>query len=153
MEYCYSGTESLWYRNWNCHVCPKRKCTADRSIGVNPSRKQGCYSLSCLWFQAQQDTSDTDISQNLDYWLTIRHRCIYMRSLNEMLFLSSKSKDCMNSAVTVLTQIVQPWSCLECLTTMCDLMLFDPWSWKAIGVVLFQFPHHISYILFINMYT
>ena len=29
MEYCYSGTESLWYRSWNRHVCRKENCKAD----------------------------------------------------------------------------------------------------------------------------
>ena len=59
MEYCYSGTESLWYGSWNRHVCRKGKFAADRhsrSTGVNPSRKQRCCSLSCLWSQPQRDT-------------------------------------------------------------------------------------------------
>ena len=46
MEYCYSGTESLWYGSWNRHVCRKGKFAADRhsrSTGVNPSRKQRIY--------------------------------------------------------------------------------------------------------------
>ena len=61
MEYCYSGTESLWYGSWNRHVCRKGKCAADRhsrSTGVSPSRKQRCCSPSCLWSQAQRDTFD-----------------------------------------------------------------------------------------------
>ena len=93
MEYCYSGTESLWYGSWNRHVCRKGKCAADltsRSTGVNPSRKQRCCSPSCLWSQAQGDTSDPDNSPNLGYWLTIRHRCICMWSWTEMLFFSSQ---------------------------------------------------------------
>ena len=91
MEYCYSGTESLWYGMWNRHVCRKGKCAADRhsrSIGVNPSRKQRCCSPSCLWSQAQRDTFDPDNSQSLGYWLTIRHRCICMWSWTEMLIFS-----------------------------------------------------------------
>ena len=91
MEYCYSGMESLWYWSWNRLVCPKGKCTADRhsrSTGVNPSRKQRCCSPSCLWSQAQRDTSDPDNSQSLGYWLTIRHRCICMWSWTEMLIFS-----------------------------------------------------------------
>ena len=75
MEYCYSGTESLWYGSWNRHVCRRGKFAADRhsrSIGVDQSRKQRCCSPSCLWSQAQRDTSDPDNSQNLGYWLTIR---------------------------------------------------------------------------------
>ena len=43
MEYCYSGTENLWYGSWNRHVCRKGKCAADRhprSTGINPSWKQ-----------------------------------------------------------------------------------------------------------------
>ena len=86
MEYCYSGTESLWYGSWNRHVCRKGKFAADRhsrSTGVNPRRKQRCCSPSCLWSQAQRDTSDPDNSQNLGYWLTIRHRCICMWSWTE----------------------------------------------------------------------
>ena len=78
MEYCYSGTESLWYGSWNRHVCRKGKCAADRHS--RSSRKQRCCSTSCLWSQAQLDTSDPDNSQNLSYWLTIRHRCICMWS-------------------------------------------------------------------------
>ena len=93
MEYCYSGTERLWYGSWNHHVCRKGKFAADRhsrSAGINPSRKQRCCSPSCLWSQAQRGTSDPDNSQNLGYWLTIRHRCICMWSWTEMLiFLSS----------------------------------------------------------------
>ena len=91
MEYCYSGTESLWYGSWNRHVCRKGKCAADRhsrSTGVNPSRKQRCCSPSCLWSQAQRDTFDPDNSQSLGYWLTIRHRCICMWSWTEMLIFS-----------------------------------------------------------------
>ena len=102
MECCCSGTESLWYGSWNRHVCRKGKCAADRpfrSTGVNPSRKQRCCSLSCFWSQVQRNTSDADKSQNLGYWLTIRHRCIMMWSWTEMLtFFPVESKDCMKSA-------------------------------------------------------
>ena len=73
----------------------KGKCAADRhsrSTGVNPGRKQRCYSPSCLWSQVQRDTSDTDNSQNLGYWLTIRHRCICMWSWTEMLIFSFQSR-------------------------------------------------------------
>ena len=94
--------ESLWYGSWNRHVCRKGKCAADRpsrSTGVNPSRKQICCSPSCLWSQAQQDTSEVDHSQNLDYWLAERHRCIYMWSWTEIpTFFPAESKNCMNSA-------------------------------------------------------
>ena len=95
MEYCYSGTERLWYGSWNRHVCRKGKFAADRhsrSTGVNPSRKQRCCSPSCLWSQAQRDTSDPDNYQNLGYWLTIRHRCICMWSWTEMLIFSLQLK-------------------------------------------------------------
>ena len=91
MEYCYSGTESLWYGSWNRHVCRKGKCAADRpsrSTGVNPSRMQRCCSMSCLSYQAQRNTSDQDNSKNLGYLLTIRHRCICMWSWTEMLTFS-----------------------------------------------------------------
>ena len=91
MEYCNSGTESLWYGSWNGHVCRKGKCTADRPsrlTGVNPSRKQRFCSPSCLWSQVQRDISDPDNSQNLGYWLTIRHRCNCMWSWTEMLIFS-----------------------------------------------------------------
>ena len=89
MEYCYSG--SLWYESWNRHVCCKGKFADDRhslSTGVNPSRKQSCCSPSCLWSQAQRGTSDPDYSQNLGYWLIIRHRCICMWSWTAMLIFS-----------------------------------------------------------------
>ena len=101
MEYCYSGTESLWYGSWHRHVCCKWKCAADRhsrSTGVNPSRKQRYCSQSCLWSQAQRDTFYPDDSQSLGYWLTIRLRCICMWNWTEMLFFPVESKDCMNSA-------------------------------------------------------
>ena len=91
MEYCYSGMESLWYGSWNRSVCRKRKCASDRhsrSTGVNPSRKQRCCLPSCLWSQTQWDTSDPVNSQNLGYWLTIRHRCICMWIWTEMLIFS-----------------------------------------------------------------
>ena len=79
MEYCHSGKESLWCGSWNRHLCRKGKCAADRhsrSTGVNPSRKQRCYSPSCLWSQAQRDTSDPDAT----------------------FFFPVESKYCMNSA-------------------------------------------------------
>ena len=38
-----------------------------RLTGANPSRKQECCSPSCLWSQAQGDTSDRDNSQSLGY--------------------------------------------------------------------------------------
>ena len=102
MEYCYSGTESLWYGRWNRHVCRKGKFAADRhsrSTGVNSSRKQRCCSPSCFLSQAQRDTSDPDNSQNLGYWLTIRHRCICMWSWTETLFFSFQLRaKTMNSA-------------------------------------------------------
>ena len=74
MEYCYSGTESLWYGSWNRHVCRKGKCAADRhsrSTGVNPSRKQRCCSPSCLWSQAQRDSSDPDLSRLDVIWMKL----------------------------------------------------------------------------------
>ena len=99
MEYCYSGTESLWYGSWNRNFCLKGKCASDHyswSTGVNPSRKQRCCYPSCLWSQAQRDTSDPDNSQNLGYWLTIRHRCICIWSWTEtsaIFFFPVESKD------------------------------------------------------------
>ena len=98
MEYCFSETESLWYGSWNRHVCRKGKFAADRhsrSTGVNPSRKQSCCSPSCLWSQAQRDTSDPDNFQNLGYWLTIRHVKL---NWDAIFFFPVESKDCMNSA-------------------------------------------------------
>ena len=91
MECCCSRTGSLWYGSWNRHVCRKGKCASDRpfrSTGVNPSRKQKWCSLPCFWSQVQRDTSDPDNSENLGYWLTIRHRCICMWSWTEMLTFS-----------------------------------------------------------------
>ena len=94
---CYClGTESLWYGSWNRHVCRKGKCAADRPFrptGVNPSRKQRCCSLSCFWSQVQRDTSDPDNSQNLGYWMTVRHRCICMWSWTEMLTFFSQLRE------------------------------------------------------------
>ena len=84
------------YGSWNRHVCRKGKFAADRpfrSTGVNPSRKHRCCSLSCIGSQVQRDTSDPDNSQNLGYWLIIRHQCICMWSWTEV-----ESKDCMKSA-------------------------------------------------------
>ena len=102
MEYCYSRTESLWYGSWNCHVCRKGKCAADRhsrSTGVNPSRKQRCSSPSCLWSQAQRDTFEPDNSQSLGSWLTICHQCICVKFIwDANFFFPVESKDCMNSA-------------------------------------------------------
>ena len=91
MEYCYSGTESLWYGSWNRHVCRKGKCAADRhsrSTGVNPSRKQRCCSPSYLWSQGQLDTFDPDNYQSLGYWLITRHRCICMWMFKVSSFIS-----------------------------------------------------------------
>ena len=39
MDYCCSGTEYMWYGNWNRHVCHTWECEVDRpsrSTGVNP---------------------------------------------------------------------------------------------------------------------
>ena len=114
MEYCYSGKESLWYGRWSRHVCHKGKCAADRpfwSTGVNPSRKQRCCSQSCLLFQA---TSDQDNSENIDYWLTIRHRCVDMWSWTEMLTVSFQRR-----AKTV-------WIPLRMRTEICRLSVGKP---------------------------
>ena len=76
---------------WIVTFVVKGNCADDRlsrSTRVNPSRRQTCCSTSCLWSQAQWDTSDPDYSQNLGYWLTIRHRYICMWSWTEMLTFS-----------------------------------------------------------------
>ena len=100
MEYCYSGTKSLWCGSWNRNACHQGKCAADRpsqSTGVNPSRRQRCCSPSCLWSQAQRNNPDN--SHNLGYWLTIRHRCICMWRWTEMLTFSFQLRaKTMNSA-------------------------------------------------------
>ena len=44
MEYCYSGTEMLWYENWTRHVC---------------YMKQKCGPMSCLDFQFWPGNSQT----------------------------------------------------------------------------------------------
>ena len=114
MEYCHSGTETLWYGSWNRHVCRKGKFAADhhsRSTGVNPSRKQRCCSPSCLWSQTQRETSDPDNSQNLGYWLTIRHRCICMWSWTEMLFFSFQLRANKTIQMPVISRI-----CCYCKT-------------------------------------
>ena len=99
MEYCYSGTESLWYGNWNRHV----KCAADRhsrSTGVNPSMKQRCCSESCLWSQAQRDTFGPDKFSKS--WLLIDNTSsmyLYVKlNWDANFFFPVESKDCMNSA-------------------------------------------------------
>ena len=57
------------------------------------------YFQSCLLSQAQRDTSDQDNYQILDYWLTMRYRCIVMWSWTGLLiFFSAERKDWMNSA-------------------------------------------------------
>ena len=88
IEYCYSEKESLCYGSWTRQYCRKWKCTAECpswSTGANPSRKQRCCYPSYLLSQAQWGTSDQENIQNLDYRLTIRHRCIDMWSWTEIL--------------------------------------------------------------------
>ena len=82
--------------SWNRHVCRKGKCTAvgpSRSTGVNLSRKQRCCFPSYLLSQGQRDISDQDYSQNLGYWLTIRHQCICMWSWTEVLTFSFQLRE------------------------------------------------------------
>ena len=65
MEYYYSGTESLWFGNWNHLVCRRSKCEDDhpsQSTVVNPGKKQKWCSLWRPWSQVQQDTSGPDNS-------------------------------------------------------------------------------------------
>ena len=78
-----------------------------RSTGVNQSRKQRCSSPS--WSLSQRDTSNIDYSQNLDYWLTKRHRCICMWSWTEMLTFSSQLR------------VKTPWNPLLMSTEICRL--------------------------------
>ena len=106
MEYCYSGTESLWYGSWNHHVCRKGKCAADRhsrSMGVNPSRKQRCCSPSCLWSQAQRDTFDPDNSQLkllvIDWQYVIDVSVCVVELRCYFFFFPVESKNCMTSAL------------------------------------------------------
>ena len=71
------------------------KCEVDRPYrltGANLSRKQKCFSPSCLWSQDQGDTSDRDNSQSLGYQWTQRRRCIYMWSWTEMLTASNRPR-------------------------------------------------------------
>ena len=74
--------ESLWYGNWNRHVCCKWKCEIDhpsrKTTGLNPGKKQNCYSLSYLWSQVQQDPSYPGSSQNLGCLWTKYYRCTCM---------------------------------------------------------------------------
>ena len=102
MEYCYSGTESLWYGSWNRHVCRKGKCAADRhsrSTGVNPSRKQRCCSPSCLWSKAERDTSDPDNFQSGLLIDNTSSMYLYVKlNWDANFFFPCESKDCMNSA-------------------------------------------------------
>ena len=74
--------------------CREGKCAADRPSRstVDPRRKQSYFSQSCILSQAQRDTSYQYNSQNLDYWLTIRHRCIDMWSWTERLFTSRRKQ-------------------------------------------------------------
>ena len=56
---------------------------------ISSSRKKRFCSPLCLWSQAHQDISDQCNSQNLEYWLTIRNRCIYMWSWTEAHYAQS----------------------------------------------------------------
>ena len=110
MEWCFSGTESLLYGNWNLHTCREGKCKVDhpyRLTGTNTSRKQKCCSPSCLWSQAQGIHLGKKI---LEFWTT-RHRCIciYMWTLNwdANCFLPAESKDCMNSMLFLHSYYMQ----------------------------------------------
>ena len=42
VEYCYSGTDNLWYGSWNRHVCRKGTCATNRpSQSTGLRRKHG----------------------------------------------------------------------------------------------------------------
>ena len=91
MEYYYSGTESLWWGNWNNLVWRRWKCEIDhpsQSTEVNLGKKQKWCSLWCPWSQVQQDTSSTDNVRILGCLWTIHHRCTYKWDWTEMLSVS-----------------------------------------------------------------
>ena len=78
MEYFYSGTESLWYGNWNHLVCRRWKCEVDhpsQSTEVNLGIKQKWCSLWCPWSQLQQDTSGPDNFRIQGCLWTIYYQC------------------------------------------------------------------------------
>ena len=75
-----------------------------RLTGANPSRKQKCCSPSCLWYQAQGDTSDRDNYQSLAGLLMDKTSSMYLYlKLNWDVnrFLQAESKDCMNLKLIV----------------------------------------------------
>ena len=91
MEYYYSGTESMWYGNWNHFVCHRWKCEVDhpsQSTLVSLGKKQKWCSLWCPWYQVQQDPSGPDSCRTLGCLWTIHHRCTCKWDWTEMLFLS-----------------------------------------------------------------
>ena len=91
---------AIGWRSWNIASQEWKVCGMDVEIAMfvvkgsahltaPPDRsKEICCSPSCLWSQAQRGTSDPDNYQNMGYWLTIHHWCIYMWSWTEMLILS-----------------------------------------------------------------
>ena len=110
IENCYSGTKrvqieilwlrnnSLFYRNWEHHVCHKRMCETKATDGA----KQTLCFPSCPWLQGLWDTSTQII---LKLWIIneqLRHWCVHMYiwSWTEMLNVSLRwrAKTLWNSA-------------------------------------------------------
>ena len=102
MEYCYSGTESLWYWSCNRHVCCKGKCAADRhsrSTGVNPEVGSRGVALRRVFNLKLSRIHMTKII--IKIWvIEWEYVTIYMYELNwdANFFFPVESKDCMNSA-------------------------------------------------------
>ena len=69
MEYCYSGTESLWYGSWNRHLCHKGNLSAE--LTVLPNRHE----------EIQVGRRDVVLLRVFD-------RCIYMWSGTGILTVS-----------------------------------------------------------------
>ena len=102
--YYFSGTENLWYGNWNRHICHKWNYMYEvdspyRSTEVNLGMKQKCCFLSCLWSQVQQDTSGPCNSQTLSFIEKILSMYLYVKlNRDANCFLPVESKICLNSA-------------------------------------------------------
>ena len=91
MEYYYSGTENLWYGNWNHLFCRRWKYEVNhpsQSTVVNLGKKQKWCSLWCPWSHVQQDTSGPEHFRILGCLWTIDHQCTWKCDWTEMLTVS-----------------------------------------------------------------
>ena len=97
VPYSLWNKQTIDWQRWNIATQERKVCNMEIEIVAFfikgsaqltvPPDRQVLLSIVSL-SQAQQDTSDRDNYQNMDYWLTIRHRCIDMWSWTEMLTVS-----------------------------------------------------------------